>query len=180
MSATTIARRYAKALADLCAETKNHAVIGKQVETFAATYASSAELQAVLQNPVVSLADKRSILTKLFAKFLLAPTTRNFLLVLLDHGRINEIGAIATAFRQHMDTLSNRVRATVVSSTPLERSDQTRIQAALQRLTGKTVMLEAKVDPSLLGGAQVHVGTLVLDSSIRTHLDNLRERLGAT
>ncbi len=179
MSASTIARRYAKALADLCAETKNHAVIGKQVETFAATFASSVELQTVLRNPVVSLDDKRAILTKLFAKFLLAPTTRNFLLVLLDHGRIAEIEDIADAFREHLDATSSRVRATVVSSAPLERADQTRIQAALQRLTGKTVMLEAKVDPALLGGAQVHIGTLVLDASIRTHLDTLRDRLHA-
>jgi F-type H+-transporting ATPase subunit delta len=179
VSQTKIARRYAKALADICAETRNHAVIGKQLETFAATYASSAELQSVLGNPVVGVQAKRQILLKLFAKFLFAPTTRNFLLVLLENGRIGAIETIAAAFREHMDAISNRMRAAVVSSTPLERADLSRIQAALQRLTGKTVLLEARVDSELIGGVQVHIGNLVLDGSVATHLDNLRERLQA-
>ena len=177
MSESNIARRYAKALADICAETRNHAVIGKQLETFAATYRSSDELQGVLKNPVVGLDAKRNILLKLFAKFLFAPTTRNFLLVLLENGRIGDIDDIANAFRAHMDSMSNRLRATVVSSAPLERAELSRIQAALQRLTGKTVLLEARVDAELLGGVQVHIGNLVLDASVRTHISNLRESL---
>ncbi|MGM0576576.1 MAG: ATP synthase F1 subunit delta [Myxococcota bacterium] len=177
MSASKIARRYAKALADLCAETRNHAVIGKQLETFAQTWSSSEELQDLLGNPVVSTEDKKQVLLKLFAKFLFAPTTRNFLLVLLEHDRLDEIVSISDAFREHMDTMSNRMRTTVVSASPLERADLTRIQAALQRLTGKTVLLEAKVDPELLGGVQVRIGTLVLDGTVRSQLDTMRERL---
>lgn len=177
MSASKIARRYAKALADLCAETKNHAVIGKQLETFAETYRSSPELQGILSSPVITAADKRKVLLELFAKFLFAPTTRNFLLVLLEHERLGAVVEIAEAFRQHMDTTASRVRSTVISANPLERSDLNRIQAALQRLTGKTVLLEAKVDPELVGGVQVRLGNVVIDASARNQLDNMRERL---
>ncbi|MCB9728804.1 MAG: ATP synthase F1 subunit delta [Deltaproteobacteria bacterium] len=177
MSASKIARRYAKALAEACVEAKNHAVIGKQLETFAETWTASPELQAVLKSPVVSLADKRDILVKLFAKYLFAPTTRNFVLVLLEHGRIDEIVAVSDAFQDLMDGLSGRVRATVVSAAPLERSELTRIQAALKQLTDKTVMLEARVDPDLLGGVQVRMGNLVLDATARMHLDSMRDRL---
>lgn len=172
-----MARRYAKSLVELCAESKNHAVIGKQLETFAQTWAASADLQELMRNPVVSLADKREVLTKIFARFLFAPTTRNFLLVLLDNGRIAEVEAITRAFGELMDTLSNRVRATVTSAVPMERADMLRIQTALQRLTGKTVLLDAKVDPALIGGVVTEIGNVVLDGSVRTQLETLHERL---
>jgi F-type H+-transporting ATPase subunit delta len=175
--ATKIARRYARALSDVCAESKNHAVIGKQLETFVETWTSSAELQDVLRSPVVPLSDKREILTRLFAKFLFAPTTRNFLLVLLEGGRIGEVEAVAEAFRELMDEASARSRAVVVTPAPLERADLQRIQAALQRLTGRTVLLEARMDPTLIGGARVQLGHLEMDGTIRTHLDTLRGRL---
>lgn len=177
MSASKISRRYARALSDVCAESKNHAVIGKQLETFAETWSSSAELQAALTSPVLPEADKREILTRLFAKFLFAPTTRNFLLVLLQNGRIAEVVSISDAFRDLMDEAQNRARATVVTPTPLERSEITRIQAALQRLTGKTILLEPRIDPSLVGGVKVQLGQVELDATVRTHLSNLRERL---
>lgn len=172
-----MARRYAKSLVELCAESKNHAVIGKQLESFAQTWAASADLQELMRNPVVPLADKREVLTKIIARFLFAPTTRNFLLVLLDNGRIAEVESIARAFAEQMDAIANRVRATVTSAVPMERADMLRIQTALQRLTGKTVLLDAKVDPALIGGVVTEIGNVVLDGSVRTQLETLHERL---
>ena len=72
MSESTIARRYAKALMELCTEADNRAVIGKQLSTFAETYKASEELQGLLINPVIDLADKQMVLNKLFEKFLFA------------------------------------------------------------------------------------------------------------
>jgi len=177
VSESPIARRYAKALVELCTETKNHAVIGKQLESFTQTWASSSDLQDLMRNPVISLDAKREVLTRIFARFLFAPTTRNFLLVLLDNGRITEVEEITAAFAAQMDELSNRTRATVTSAVPLERSDLARIQTALQRLTGKTVVLDAKVDPSLFGGVVTEIGNVVLDGSVKTQLQSLREQL---
>ncbi|MCA9514188.1 MAG: ATP synthase F1 subunit delta [Myxococcales bacterium] len=177
MKESPIARRYAKALVELCAEAKNHAVIGKQLESFAETWDSSDEFQNVMKSPVVSLEDKREILNKLFARNLFAPTTRNFLFVLLDAGRIGHVDEISRAFAELMDNVSMRVRATVTSAVPMERSDLVRIQAALQRLTGKTVVLDAKVDPSLIGGVVTEIDNVVLDGSLKTQLQTLSERL---
>lgn len=177
MKESPIARRYAKALVELCAEAKNHAVIGKQIESFAETWRSSEELQGVMKSPVVSLEDKREILNKLFARNLFAPTTRNFLFVLLDADRIAHVEEISRAFAHYMDAVALRVRATVTSAVPMERSDLVRIQAALQRLTGKTVVLDAKVDPSLIGGVVTEIDNVVLDGSLKTQLRSLSERL---
>ncbi len=179
MSAATskLARRYARALSEVCDGAGNHAVIGKQLEAFASTWASSSDLQGVLLSPIIDLGDKRQILIKLFKKSLFAPTTQSFLLVLLDNGRIGEIEGVTLAFRDLMDEAQGRMRATVVTPTPLERAELTRIQAALQRLTGKTILLEPQLDIDLVGGAKVRLGNLELDATLQTHLDNLRARL---
>ncbi len=177
MRTSPLARRYAKALVALCTASKNHAVIGKQLESFAQTWGSSSELQGVIHSPIVPLDDKREILTKIFARYLFAPTTRNFLLVLLENDRLEHVQEIAQAFADAMDELSNRVRAKVTSAVPMERADLTRIQTALRRLTGKTVVLDAKVDPSLIGGVVTEIDNVVLDGSIKTQLKALGERL---
>lgn len=172
-----LARRYAKALVELCNESKNHAVIGKQLESFRDTWQSSPELQSVLKSSKATLADKKEILQKIFARFLFAPTTRNFLLVLLEHQRLDLVGEMVAAFAEMMDELGGRVRATVTSAVPLEKGEIGRIQSALARLTGKQVMLEARVDPALIGGVVTTVGNMVLDGSIRTQLASMRDQL---
>jgi len=177
MSQSPIAIRYAKALIELCNESLNHAVIGKQLETFAATWRSSTALQNVLESSNATLPDKKEILGKIFARFLFAPTTRNFLFVLLEHQRLEHIDDMVAAFNEMMDESSNRVRATVTSAVPLEKTEIARVQSSVQRLTGKLVLLEARVDPSLIGGMVTTIGNVVLDGSIRSQLASLKDRL---
>lgn len=172
-----LARTYAKALLELCNESANHAVIGKQLETFRETWRSSDELQSVLKSSQTSLADKKTILEKIFARFIFAPTTRNFLYVLLEHSRLDALPPIVDAFFEMMDEIGGRVRATVTSAVPLGKTEITRIQVALKRLTGKDVALEARVDPGLIGGVVTTVGNVVLDGSIRTQLASLQDQL---
>lgn len=177
MSASKVARRYARALIELCDEQKNHAVIAKQLESFASLYKESEPLQNVIKSPVVDLEEKKAILGKLFAKALYAPMTKNFLLVLLDHGRMTQIEDVYADFAELIDQRSKRVRATVKSAVPLAKADLNRIQSALQRLTGSTVLLETEVDEDLIGGVVTQIGNLVLDGSVRTQLETIGERL---
>jgi F-type H+-transporting ATPase subunit delta len=177
MSHSPLARRYAKALFETCSETRNHAVIGKQLDTFGETLANAPELAQVLRSATATLADKKEILSKLFARFLFAPTTRNFLFVLLEHQRLAHLGEIAAAFGEMCDELAGRIRATVTSAVPLDKAEVGRIQGALQRLTGKQVTLDARVDPALIGGVVTTIGNVVLDGSVKTQLASLRDQL---
>lgn len=179
MSQSPLARRYAKALVELCAESKNHAVIGKQLETFAETWKNSAELQNVLKGGHASMADKKEILGKIFARFLFAPTTRNFLFVLLEAQRLDHLPEMVESFNELVDELMGRVRATVTSAVPLDKNELARIQASLTRLTKKQVTLDARVDHNLIGGVVTTVGNVVLDGSVRTQIASLRDRLAA-
>jgi len=180
MSQSPLARRYAKALIDLCAESKNHAVIGKQLETFVETWKNSPELQGVLKGSGASHTDKKEILSKIFARFLFAPTTRNFLFVVLEAQRLDHLEDIVSSFNEMLDEATGRVRATVTSAVPLDKPELARIQNALARLTKKQVTLDARVDPSLIGGVVTTVGNIVLDGSVKTQLASLRDRFAAS
>lgn len=177
MSASKIARRYARALSELCDASGDHATIGKQIDGFASAFTDSAELQGTLKNPTVPLDQKQAVVGAICDKLGLQTRTRNFLLVLLEHGRIDAVTEVAEAFQAIVDVTARRVRATVTSAVPMASSDVDRVRAALARLTGSTVTLEARVESELIGGAQVQIGNLVLDSSIRSHLEKLRDRL---
>ena len=177
MSESKVARRYARALAELCEASNDHAKVAEGLDGFAAIYEGSDELRDVLRNPTLDNEQKGKIVSAVLDKMSLDTKTRNFLLVLLDRGRIESVTDVAKAFQEIVDVASKRIRATVTSSVPMSAADLDRVQTALGRLTGHTVNLESHVDAELIGGARVQIGNLVLDSSIRSHLDKLRDQL---
>ncbi len=177
MRESKIARRYARALSELCEPSHDHVQVSEQLRGFASIYASCDELRSTLKNPTIDIEQKRSILTAVLGKSDMDGMTRNFILVLLDRGRIESLEDVAQAFQTIVDVAAKRLRATVSSSVPMGASDLDRVRAALGRITGQTVTLDARVDAELIGGAQVQIGNLVLDSSIRSHLEKLRDRL---
>ena len=177
MSDSKIARRYARALSELCDASGDRVKIGQELQAFAETYNASLELQVVLKNPTVDLSLKQSVLSAVLKQLNTQQTVQRFLLVLLDRGRIEVVEDVSRAFQAIVDAAAKRLRATVTSSVPMVDSDLDRVRAALGRLTGQTVTLDARVDADLIGGAQVQIGNVLLDSSIRSHLDKLRDQL---
>ncbi len=173
----SVARRYARALFELGAEKKLSDAVGRELDALAETYSGSAELRQTLENPVFKLSERRALLERLLPQ--LAPTaqTRNFALLLLERGRISLLPSIARAYREMVDVALGRVRATVVSARPLDDTTAAAVQRALERRTGKKVLLSSSVDPGLLGGIVARVGDLVFDGSLRTRLDTLKARV---
>jgi F-type H+-transporting ATPase subunit delta len=102
---------------------------------------------------------------------------RNFVMLLLDKGRIATLPDIARAHRTLVDEQAGRVRATVTSARPLDPVLETRLKAALERQSGKTVILEKREDPAIVGGLVTQLGDIVYDGSVRTQLQQLREEL---
>ncbi|MEC9070821.1 MAG: ATP synthase F1 subunit delta [Myxococcota bacterium] len=177
MSSSKIARRYAHALADLCRDEGNHAIIAKQLDGFAQLYEEAAEFRDAMRSPVFSLDDKRAILAQVVTRAMGADTTRRFLYTLLDAGRLDELGGVSEAFNEILDQVDGRMRAEVTSAIPMEAGDLTRVQTSLERLTSKKVTVTATVDPELLGGVRIQMGNVVLDGSVRTQLNRMRDQL---
>jgi F-type H+-transporting ATPase subunit delta len=175
--AGSVARRYARALFSIGVDRGSFEQLGRELDAVADQWSGSPELRQALENPVFKASEKRAVLQSLLPR--LAPTAdvQRFVLLLLDRRRLTAVPHIARAFREMADLHRGRVRAHVTSAQPLGAAELERVRQSLARRTGKQVIIEASVDPALIGGIVARVGGLVLDGSLRTQLDTLRARL---
>jgi F-type H+-transporting ATPase subunit delta len=173
----SLARRYAKALLDIGIQQQTYDALGKELDRTAATLTSSPELRHALENPVFPMEKRRLVLEELARRLGLSKVVRNFVMLLLDKGRIGALPDIARAHRTLVDEHAGRVRATVTSARPLDPALEQRLKTALERQSGKVVILEKKEDPSILGGVVTQLGDVLYDGSVRTQLQQLREEL---
>lgn len=176
MISGSVARRYARALLAIGKDQLKDDSIASELERLAEVYERSSDLQAVLSNPVFTTAQRQKVLDDIATRLLLSKTTHNTALLLLARGRMPQLPAIARALRDLVDEQAGRVRAKLTSAKPLDKGTEVRIRAALGRSTGKTVVLEAKEDPSLLAGIVAQVGDVVYDGSLASQLQALRGR----
>jgi F-type H+-transporting ATPase subunit delta len=172
-----VARRYAKALYSLAAESHQPDAIADELARFAQLLDREPELQAVVLRPWVKASVKRDLVRAVTEPARLSPLSRNFLALLAQQRRLPLLGAILEAYRALADQAAGRVRARVRSAAPLSPNERNAVRERLGRRLGKAVLLETETDPSLLGGFVAEVGSLVLDASIKGQLDALRERL---
>ncbi len=172
----SVARRYARALIDVAAQDGSHERVGGELFAMAAALASP-DARTVLTNPVYSEAQRRALVSELAKKMGVSVLFANFLGLLVDKERIGELEMIARVYRELLDEKVGRVRAVVTSALPLSQDDLARVRDALAAATRKSVMLEAKTDPSIIGGLVAQVGNTVWDGSLKTQLERLRDDL---
>ena len=173
----SVARRYARAIFDIGTAKGLYEAFATEIDALAAVFASSPELQQTLENPVFKLDQRRSILEKILPRVAPSREVRNFALLLLERGRITALPAVARAYGELVDEKLGRVRATVTSAHPLDPATATAVQRALERRTGKRIVLSTSTDPDLIGGIVARVGDLVFDGSLRTRLETLKSRI---
>jgi F-type H+-transporting ATPase subunit delta len=173
----SVSRRYAKALLEIGVKQQTYDALGKELDRVADTFHRSPELEQVLENPVFPLEKRRHVMDELARRLALSKVVRNFVMLLLDKGRVGNLPDIARAHRALVDEHANRVRATVTSARPLDPALEARLKSALEKQSGKTVILEKKEDPAILGGVVTQLGDLVYDGSVRTQLQKMREEL---
>jgi len=129
-----------------------------------------------LLDPQISPADRRRVLEQgLSGK--VTPGVRVFADLLLRKKRISHIEAIAHEFQVIVERAKGLERTTVVSAVPLTDDERRRLHAELERYTGKKIVLDAKVDPSLVGGAYVRIGDRVIDRSVKNLLETIAHQL---
>jgi F-type H+-transporting ATPase subunit delta len=172
------APRYARAFAEVAESAKlDAAVAQQQMSDFAETLAGSAELRAFLENPSVEIAKKLKVLDAIAARMGMFPQVRNFIAVILEHHRLNELGEILTEYREVVDAHSGAVEARVISARPLNDADRAQLEAQITRLAGARVRASYAEDASLLGGAVVEIGSTIYDGSVRAQLEKLKQTL---
>ena len=177
-----VANRYARALADAIMApgsglAPEAATLG--LADFSAAVNESAPLRAALTSPAVAVIRKRAVISKLCDAMGAHKLIRNFLYVVVDHGRIASLPEIAVAFQTAVDERLGRVQATVSAAAPLDAARQDSLRAELARMTGKQVRCEFQIKPELIGGVSVRIGSTIYDGSARGQLDALAAKLSA-
>lgn len=173
----SLAGRYASALFELASEAGTVSAVEADLETLADALRESAELRALIRNPEVSREALGRVLTGLGAQLKLSDLTKNFLGVLAQNRRVAELPATIRAFQSIAAAQRGEVTAEVASAHPLSDEQLSTLEHKLRAREGRTVKLKTRVDPDLLGGLVVTIGSQRIDSSIRSRLNSLAQAM---
>jgi F-type H+-transporting ATPase subunit delta len=172
-----VATRYARALLELGQETNSIDSLIADLERAAATFAESAELRAALGNPLLSREAKNAVISEIANALGVTAHAKNTLRLLVDRRRIESLPAIAARLRELVDREKGILVAEVTTAARLTQGFYDRLKGDLEKLTGKNVSLRTSEDASLIGGVVVRVGDTIIDGSLKSRLESLKQSL---
>ena len=178
MTSRTAAVRYARALFDVVVrEHGDLTAIERELDQFVGLFSAHPELQKVMVNPAVPAPRKRAAVAELVKRAGLQPVVAKLLVLLAERDRLALLPDVLRSFRERVLDHQNVVRAELTTAMPLSPDRVGQIQRSLSQATGRTVMLESRVDPALVGGVIARVGSVVYDASLTTQLRKMKDRL---
>ena len=169
----SLSGRYATALFELARDAKSIDAVEASLATVRAALDQSADFAALTTSPIIGRGAAGAAIAGVARELKLDPTTTNFLGVLAHSRRLNQLPAIIRAFRGLAANHRGEVTADVVSAHPLTDDQVAALKAQLRTRVGRDVSVDLSVDPSLLGGLVVKIGSQMIDSSIKTRLNSL-------
>lgn len=175
--ASSRARRYARALSQVAVQEDREARVQEDLGSFGTALRTSPELAETLMNPAIPFAPKRRIVEEVGGRLSLVEIAVNFILVLLENGRIGEYDEYVEAYTQVTDQRAGIVRGVVTSARELDAEVRNRLEEVLSEISRARVRLSYEEDESLIGGLKITVGSVIYDGSIRTHLEEVRRRI---
>ncbi len=173
----TIAQHYADALAEVAISQKSAEKVRRELRDFLALLRESAQLGVLLGSPAVSRANKHAVAQALVERMGASRTLRNFLFVVIDQRRVGLLPEIQQAFEARLDEMEGVARADVTSAHELNERERKQLRTVLERLSGRHVEANYELDPALIAGAVVRVGSTIYDGSVRMQLERLRIKL---
>ncbi len=177
MTLQSVARRYAVALFDVVVKNGSIDAAYTGLSSFAELVASSPELSRVLASLAVPAPKKRALAETLAAQLGVSPEVMRLLAVMGDRDRLSLVGAVAAAFETRVMQERQILQAQVTTAVPLTAAASAALAAALGRATGGTVKIDARIDPSILGGVVARVGSMVFDGSVTRQLEIMKTQL---
>ncbi|MBW2731970.1 MAG: ATP synthase F1 subunit delta [Deltaproteobacteria bacterium] len=177
MKARSLARRYAKALIGIAIDQRCYEEFAQELATVAKLFKEHTVLSTTLMNPSYTLAKRKAVMEGVVARLKSSKTVRNFLLLTVDRGRVELIPDIAVEYQALADEEAGRVRADVRVAADIDLQDLDKLKAALEKRTGKEVVISARVDPTLIAGKVTRIGSTVLDGSVSMRLELIRNTL---
>ncbi|MGH1378688.1 MAG: F0F1 ATP synthase subunit delta [Alphaproteobacteria bacterium] len=178
-NASLIAARYAGALIDLAEEGKALKKVEKDVADLRSSLENSQDFQNVIASPLIGKDKQIAFVDAVAKKGKLTELTANFLRVLVQNGRLNVLAAALAAFEAEVSKRRGEVLVNVKTAQDLSAKQLKSLQDTLKKHTGTDVAVNAEVDPAIIGGMVVTIGSQMVDDSVRRKLDRLKYEMGA-
>jgi F-type H+-transporting ATPase subunit delta len=172
-----MAGRYATALFELALEEHALDSVNSDLERFEALIAESTDLQRLVRSPVFSADEQTKALTAVLEKAGVSGLAARFLQVVASNRRLFAVRDVIRAFRRLVASHRGETFATVTVAEPPSESHLASIKDALKAVTKKDVQVELKVDPSIIGGLIVKLGSRMVDTSLRTKLNAIKHAM---
>lgn len=169
-----LAGRYATAIFELAQEERSVEAVARDFGALAVMIAENADLRRFVGAPIFSREEHTKGMDALLRRMEASPLTVRFVLTLAAKRRLFALNDVIAAFQKLVSRQRGEVDAEVTSARPLNDAQTAELKSALKAKLGLDPKLQAKVDPSLLGGLIVKVGSRMIDSSLRTKLEGLR------
>jgi F-type H+-transporting ATPase subunit delta len=172
--ATEVGERYAQALFDLAKDANLVSQVEADLKGLKALAAESADLRTLIVSPMFQAEDKAKGLAAVAERAQFNPMTRKFIGFVAAQRRVAALPSMITSFEQMAAAHRGTVAAQVTTAIALTPAQAKGLAAALRQALGKDPEIEAKVDPSILGGVKVRVGSRLYDASLKSKLDSLK------
>ena len=169
----SLAGRYATALFGLASDEQQVDAVGRSLDSIEQAMTESADFRALVTSPLVSRADAGKTIRALVPALGLDSITGRFLGVLADNGRFSKLRSVIRIFRELASDARGETKAEVTSAHPLGDDQIAALKTKLKARVGREITLDARVDPSILGGIVVRLGSQMIDASIATKLNTL-------
>lgn len=180
MTARTSALRYARALLDVALAEEDPVVVEQHFAAAVDVFRAHADLWKVMTNPAVPAPKKRAVVDGLLPRMGIAGVVGKTLQLLASRDRLALLPDILEAYRSRLLVHQKVARAVVTSAVRLPADRVTRLEQELAGITGRTVVITAATDPSIVGGVVTQIGSTVYDGSIKRQLEKLREKLAGS
>ena len=172
-----IARRYAKALVNLAENEKDLDNTGKHLNSITEVYKENLELRHVLSDTKVSSGIKLEILKDVLSKIKVSKLVDTFSRYLLAKRRIDFLPDIERAFNLLLQEKLGRIEANVTTASELPKDTVKKLVDAISSYSGKEIEVNVTIDPSIIGGIVTRIGSTVIDGSIQTYLNQIRQSI---
>jgi F-type H+-transporting ATPase subunit delta len=172
-----IAKRYAKALAELSEEKKTVDKTKADLAAFVGAVDALPAMQKLFASPVFTPENKKAVIKDLAGKLSMQPTTQRFVEHLAETGRIRYVKDVNEAFQEILAERQNRAAVRLTTAVAINNGDLADIKQKLEGLTGKQVDIDSQVDTTLIGGAKAQIGSTIYDGTIKNQLNKMRNQL---
>ena len=174
MSATVIARRYAKALLNLATQGDQVEAVSQGLDDLVEVLAQSPRLGIVLISPQVTQAEKNRVIAELLKRTQVPALVDQFVRFLAHKRRTTILGDVRAVFHELADKRLGRAQAQLTVAAPISKAEEKRLRETYEKLSGKQITLHVRIDPDILGGAVTRIGSTVWDGSLRNTLNAMR------